>query len=79
MTRRLLQTVIEERALPNGVRTRLDFRAEGGEPIPAILMRPAGEARAPAALLLHGFTSRKERMADTIGAGLLGAGIASLA
>jgi dienelactone hydrolase len=76
---RLFQTVHDRRTLPNGTRVRLDFRAERGETIPAILMLPPGSARAPGAVLLHGYTSRKERMADTIGAGLLDRGIASLA
>jgi hypothetical protein len=76
---RLLQTVHDTRALATGTRIRLDFRAERGEPVPAILQLSRGEGRAPAALLLHGYTSRKERMADTIGAGLLDVGIASLA
>ena len=46
--------------------------------VPAILMVPRAHP-APAALLLHGFGSRKERMADTVGAGLLRHGVASLA
>jgi hypothetical protein len=33
----------------------------------------------PAALLLHGYTSHKERMAESVGRALLGAGVASLA
>lgn len=76
---KLIQTLIEERTLTNGTRARLDFRAERGERIPAILQLPRGVERAPAALLLHGYTSRKERMADTVGAGLLDVGVASLA
>ena len=79
MTKKLYQTVLDERTLPNGTRVRLDFRAEGGESVPAILLLPRGLTRAPAAVLLHGYTSRKERMADTVGAGLLDRGTASLA
>src|SRR5690242_17442154 len=58
---------------------RLDL---AGAAVPAIMMRPDGVApdvRVPAALLLHGYSSRKERMADTVGAALARAGIASLA
>jgi dienelactone hydrolase len=79
VVKKLYQTVLEERALPNGLRTRLDFRADGGEAIPAILLLARSATPAPAAVLLHGYSSRKERMADTIGAGLLDRGIASLA
>lgn len=51
----------------------------GDAVVPAILMLPpAGEHPIPAALLLHGYSSRKERMADTIGRALAGRGVASL-
>ena len=41
---------------------------------------PAGAQRnVPAALLLHGYSSRKERMADTIGRALAARGVAALA
>ena len=49
------------------------------ERVPAILLLPAGVARAPAALLLHGYSSRKEQMSDGAGRALLAEGIASLA
>jgi predicted esterase len=52
----------------------------GDAVVPAILLLPAGVQRpVPAALLLHGYSSRKERMADTIGRALAFRGIASLA
>ena len=48
--------------------------------VPAILLLPAAvEHPVPAALLLHGYSSRKERMADTIGRALAQRGVASLA
>lgn len=51
-----------------------------GARVPAVLRVPDESGRpAPAALLLHGYGSRKERMADTVGAALARAGIASLA
>jgi uncharacterized protein len=50
-----------------------------GEQIPAVLIRPIGGQRVPAALLLHGLSSTKERMADSIGSALADRGIASLA
>jgi uncharacterized protein len=51
---------------------------DANERIPATLMVPGGDTRAPAALLLHGFGSHKERMIDTIGAALLRHGVAAL-
>ena len=52
----------------------------GDAVVPAILLLPpAVEQPVPAALLLHGYSSRKERMADTIGRALALRGVASLA
>jgi dienelactone hydrolase len=52
----------------------------GDAVVPAILLLPPGiEHQVPAALLLHGYSSRKERMADTIGRALAVRGVASLA
>ena len=52
----------------------------GDAVVPAILLLPPGlERRVPAALLLHGYSSRKERMADTVGRALASRGVASLA
>ena len=50
----------------------------GGADVPAILLLPAARP-APAALLLHGYSSRKEQMADSGGRGCLARGIATLA
>jgi fermentation-respiration switch protein FrsA (DUF1100 family) len=60
-----------------GVRYDLEI-VDDIERIPAILLMPAHPRPAPAALLLHGFGSRKERMSDTIGEALLRRGIAAL-
>ena len=52
----------------------------GDAVVPAILLLPPGAAHpVPAALLLHGYSSRKERMADTVGRALASRGVASLA
>lgn len=66
--------------MPGGTRTRLELRV-GGASVPAILQLPTTrpETRAPAALLLHGYSSRGEVMADSVGGALLRRGIASLA
>jgi fermentation-respiration switch protein FrsA (DUF1100 family) len=77
--KQIFQTVRDRRALPHGERVQLEIRAEDGAPVPAILLRPAADARVPGALLLHGYGSRKERLSDTIGVALLERGIASMA
>lgn len=80
MRQRILQSVTDERPQGTGRRLSLTFRlGEDGGRIPAILQLPGGVARAPAALLLHGWSSRKEHMADAIGRALFAHGIASLA
>jgi dienelactone hydrolase len=57
------------------------FRLHVGDAVvPSVLLLPATAAREmPAALLLHGYSSRKERMADTIGRALAARGVAALA
>jgi predicted esterase len=49
-----------------------------GERIPAILRLPTVSTPVPGALLIHGLSSRKERMDDTIGRALAEHGIAAL-
>lgn len=74
---KIFQTVRSERPLTGGSRVEVDFHA-AGEPIPGVLLLP--EIRpAPGALLLHGYSSRKEDLAEGVGAGLLARGVASLA
>ena len=52
----------------------------GDAVVPAVLLLPPDlERKVPAALLLHGYSSRKERMADTIGRALAIRGVAALA
>lgn len=70
----------DERAVPDGRRITLTIWTDGGERVPAVLLLPAaGAPPAPAALLLHGYSSRKEQMADGVGRVLLRHGLASLA
>jgi fermentation-respiration switch protein FrsA (DUF1100 family) len=73
------QTTRSESRVPGGRRIVLDFREEGGDAVPAILLLPDAAEPAPGALLLHGYSSRKEHMADNVGRALLEEGIASLA
>ena len=74
--------VRSSRDVGGGHQVTLEIEAER-ERVPAIMLIPdsstARSSRCPAALLLHGFTSRKERMAEGIGRALLTRGIASLA
>lgn len=58
---------------------RILLSIEDGEQVPGLLLLPTARHRAPAALLLHGYSSRKERMSEVIGMSLLRRGIASLA
>ena len=51
---------------------------DGGELVPALFQMPRSTGTAPGVLLLHGFSSRKERMADTIGRALAQRGVAAL-
>ena len=64
---------------PGITRQVFELKVDGGEKVPAILQRPRTSGPCPAVLLLHGFNSRKERMADSIGRELLRHSIASLA
>ena len=75
---RILAAVSAARDVPGGVRYDLEL-GDGVERVPAILVLPHAHDRSPAALLLHGFGSRKERMADTVGAALVQRGVAVLA
>jgi dienelactone hydrolase len=61
------------------IRHAFELDSDGGEPIPAILQLPRTTGHVPGVVLLHGFSSRKERMADSIGRTLLRRGIASVA
>ena len=70
------------RDIAGGHRVTLELEGER-EPVPAIMLLPNATTAtgdpAPAALLLHGYTSRKERMAEGVGRALLMHGVASLA
>ena len=81
MTKRIRQLVRDQTTIRGGTRTLLELRADelGEAAVPGILLLPAAVESAPGALLLHGYTSRKERMSDSIGKALLRVGIASLA
>jgi uncharacterized protein len=50
-----------------------------GARVPSIMLLPELRAPVPAVLLLHGYSSSKERLAETMGRSLAARGIASLA
>ena len=76
MATKILQTVFAEGRVPGGRRLELEFRA-GGEAIPSLLLLP-DDSPTGGVLLLHGYSSRKEHMAEGVGASLLRHGVASL-
>lgn len=73
---KLFQKTHSEKKIKGGSRTALEFH-EGGDPVPAILLMPDRDV-APSVLLLHGYSSNKEVMSESMGSALLDAGIASL-
>src|SRR5687767_14568208 len=50
-----------------------------GAAVPAIMLLPSADRPVPAALLLHGYSSTKERLIDGMGRALAARGIAALA
>lgn len=66
--------------MTNASRTPIELDIGSGELVPAILQFPPKRPRGVAAVvLLHGFSSQKERMANSFGRALLAHGVASIA
>jgi uncharacterized protein len=78
MRKTIRQRTEAERTIPGGREFLLEFQEENGPSIPAILQLPDTGSGVPGVLLLHGYSSRKEVLSDTVGRGLLRQGIASL-
>ena len=80
--KRITQRVLGEQSIVGGRAVSLTFRTDDGptasSPVPALLRLPTTSEPAPTALLLHGYASRKEDMAASVGEALLPLGIASL-
>ena len=57
---------------------RTEIMKLGGGGVPSLLLRPDLDARVPGVLLLHGYSSSKEVLSNTIGVALALRGIASL-
>lgn len=65
--------------MPTKVIRRLLAIELAGAKVPSILLFPDAARRVPSVLLLHGYSSSKERLSDTMGKALAARGIASLA
>ena len=65
------------RAISGGKRLTLEIPLVG-QMVPAVMLLPSATTRPPGVLLLHGYGSRKEQMADAVGRALLERRIASL-
>jgi uncharacterized protein len=79
MKRQIRQHVESDAAVPGGRQLRLTYRLDDGHRVPGILLLPHASGTVPAVIMLHGYSSRKEVMADAIGGALLERGVASLA
>jgi len=82
VARRITQRVLSEETTVGGRAISLTFRTDDGPtasaPVPGLLRLPESTDPVPAALLLHGYASRKEDMADFVGEALMPLGVASL-
>jgi len=74
---RILAVMGAARDVPSGTRYDLEL-ADDVERVPAVMLMPHADDPVPAALLLHGFRSEKERMADTMGMALMTRGVCAL-
>ena len=77
-TREFSATVRRTSAVRHGRQRALDL-VSGRETVPALWLTPDTDRPTPAVLLLHGFSSSKERMTQSVGRALLERGVASLA
>lgn len=57
---------------------RTDIIELGGADVPSLMLRPETDAPVPGVLLLHGYSSTKEVLSNTMGLALAARGIASL-
>lgn len=78
MAQTVQHVIRREREIPGGHEVLLDF-GRNGDRLPALLRLPHSKGKAPVALLLHGLSLDKERMADMAAPALLRRGIACMA
>src|SRR5687768_1599693 len=67
------------RAMMMKVKRRVTTIELAGARVPSIMLLPESDSPVPAVLMLHGYSSSKERLASTIGRALAARAIASLA
>lgn len=77
--KRIVQSIESEGSVPGGREVHLTYRMGEDHAVPAILLLPDAPGPHPGAVLVHGYSSRKEHMAGAVGKALLGRGIATLA
>ena len=77
--RRIVQSIESERSVRGGRELHLTYRVADDHAVPAILMLPDARNPVGGAVLVHGYSSRKEAVAGPVGKALLAAGLASLA
>jgi uncharacterized protein len=76
MATKIHQTVKSDRAVTGGRRLEVEFRTTG-DAVPGILLLPEASPSG-GVLLLHGYSSRREHMAEGVGESLQRHGLASL-
>jgi uncharacterized protein len=76
--RQIRQHVERDVGVSGGRELHLTYRLGDDHAVPGILLLPTSSSTVPAAVLLHGYSSRKEVMAETVGRALLERGVASL-
>lgn len=79
MAQKIHQSTKSDRTVPGGRQINLEFRLADAPAVPATLLLPSAAVPVPAALLIHGYSSRKEHMAESVGRSLLARGVAGLA
>ncbi len=67
-----------QKSMKTKILRRTDIIELGGAGVPSLLLRPDLESRVPGVLLLHGYSSSKEVLSNTMGVALAVRGIASL-
>lgn len=73
------RTVHPQWCMPKRITRRSAIIDLAAAQVPSIMILPEAAGRVPAVLLLHGYSSSKERLSQTMGLALAARGIASLA
>lgn len=79
MMRRIHQSTVQERSTPGGRAIDVEFRVGQTPAVPATILLPETSEPVPGVLLIHGYSSRREHMSESVGRALLARGVASVA